>query len=61
MLTVNPHVTRLIIERDEVIRARHEALRRMAAAEGRNKVRIHSEYFQPLNAPLLELNRELGL
>lgn len=58
---VNSKVTRLVVERDEVIRARREALRRMAAAEGRNKNRIHSEFFKPLNERLLVLNRELGL
>jgi hypothetical protein len=51
----------LIIERDAVIRARTEALRRMAAAEGRNKERIHSEFFKPLNERLLALNKELGV
>jgi hypothetical protein len=50
-----------IIERDEVIRARSESLRRMAAAEGRQKELIHSEFFKPLNERLLALNKRLGL
>jgi hypothetical protein len=50
-----------IIERDEVIRARREALDRMKRAEPSARRAVHSEYFQPLNARLVELNRELGL
>lgn len=61
MASINTQVTRLIIERDEVIRERQAALRRMAAAEGRNKEKIHSEFFKPLNERLLALNRKLGL
>jgi hypothetical protein len=58
---VTQSIKAAIIERDEVIRARREALRRMAAAEGRNKDRIHTEFFKPLNERLLALNRALGL
>lgn len=57
----NPTVTAAIIERDEVIRARREALRRMAGAQERERKRIYSEFFKPLNDRLLALNRRLGL
>lgn len=58
---VNPKVTAVIIERDEVIRARREALRRMTMAQDPERRRIHSEFFQPLNDRLLALNKRLGL
>jgi len=51
----------VLLERDEVIRARREALRRMAKAQGRERILIHSEFFKPLNERLLALNRRLGL
>jgi hypothetical protein len=61
MKMVNTKVTRMIIERDEVIRARREALDRMKRAEPSARRAVHSEFFQPLNTRLVELNRELGI
>jgi hypothetical protein len=58
---VTQNVRAAIIERDEVIRARREALDRMKRAEPSARRAVHSEYFQPLNSRLVELNRELGL
>lgn len=61
MTMVNTRVTRMIIERDMVIQARREALERMKRAEPSARRAVHSEFFQPLNRRLLELNKELGL
>lgn len=58
---VNPAVTSAIIERDAVIQARKETLRRMAKAPDPERRRLHSEYFQPLNERLLALNKRLGV
>jgi hypothetical protein len=54
-------IATIVIERDEVIRARREALRRMAGQPDRERKRIHLEFFQPLNERLLALNKELGI
>lgn len=58
---VDTQVTRLIIERDEVIRARREALDRMKRTDGEDRRRMFSEFFQPLNRRLVTLNKALGL
>lgn len=55
------NLTSMLIERDAIIRARREALRRMGEAEQDQKCRIHSEFFLPLNERLVTLNKALGL
>jgi len=61
MASVNIDVTRLIQERDGVIRERRQALALWLNAKGNNQSRIHSEFIQPLNAQLLKLNKRLGV
>ena len=62
MAFVNIDVTRLIQERDGVIKERFQALSRWAnAGDDQEKRRIHGEFIQPLNTELLKLNRRLGM
>lgn len=57
----NPKVTAMIIERDEVIRARREALARWLKIGQPQQETVYREFIQPLNQRLCSLNRELGL
>jgi len=57
----NSPIRAVLLERDEVIRARKEAFTRFANANERERIRINSEFLQPLNARLIALNRSLGL
>ena len=50
-----------IIERDAVIIAKREAIARYGRANDAERVRINSEYLQPLNERLLALNKRLGV
>lgn len=51
----------LIAERLQVIEERKAALQRWANAPEGEKVRINSEFINPLNKQLIAINRRLGL